>query len=240
MRLFIGNSLKYGGRRARGKAIVAFLLALALTGGPLDAGDAAKTQTVRVMTFGDSLTAGYGLKREDGFVAQLGAWLDENGTPHAAKVQILNGSESGGTTAGGVRRLDWALGDAPDAMIVELGGNDLLRGVDPAETRANLDKIMARAQEEGIEVLLIGLLARDNYGPEYSAAFNAIYPDLAKKYGTLLVSDFFAALSDGPSEPASYMQADGTHPNAKGVALIVNSIGPMVQDLVAETLDRRD
>src|SRR5690554_5989964 len=91
IRLFIRNSLKYGGRRAGGKAITAFLLALGLAGGPLNAEDVAKTQTVRVMTFGDSLTAGYGLKREDGFVAQLGAWLDENGTPHAVKVQLLNG-----------------------------------------------------------------------------------------------------------------------------------------------------
>lgn len=241
MRLFIGDLLKYGATRAGGKAIILFLLALTLAVGPLTAEDADETPAaVRVMTFGDSLTAGYGLKREDGFVAQLGAWLDENGTPRTAKVQLLNGSESGSTTAGGVRRLDWALGDAPDAMIVELGGNDLLRGVDPAETRANLDKIMARAKDERIEVLLIGLLARDNYGPEYSAAFNAIYPDLAEKYGTLLVLDFFDALSVGPSAPASYMQDDGTHPNAKGVALIVESIGPKVQDLIAETLDNRD
>lgn len=240
VRLLTRGLLKYGTAWARGKAALVLLLAITLGGAPAYADNAsAVAEEVRVMTFGDSLTAGYGLKPEDGFLAQLGDWLRKHGTPDDSKVLFLNGSVSGSTTAGGVRRLDWALGDAPDAMIVELGGNDLLRGVDPAETRANLEKILARAKAEGIEVLLIGLIAGDNYGPEYRAAFNAIYPDLARTYGTLLEPDFFTALPSGAAGWAPYMQGDGTHPNAQGVALIVAEIGPKVQALIVETLRNR-
>lgn len=238
--LLTGGLLKYGAVPVRRKAAAVLLLALTLGGVLGDAVDAsAAPAEVRVMTFGDSLTAGYGLKREEGFIAQLGDWLDENGTPGGAEVLLLNGSVSGSTTAGGVRRLDWALGDAPDALILELGGNDLLRGVDPTETRANLDKILARAMDEGIAVLLIGLRAGDNYGPAYRAAFNALYSDLAETYGILLEPDFFAALPSGATGRAPYMQSDGTHPNSKGIALIVAAIGPKVQALIAETLENR-
>lgn len=192
------------------------------------------------MAFGDSLTAGYGLQRQDGFVAQLSVWLRENGTSNGVPVRLMNGSVSGSTTAGGARRLGWALDDAPDAMIVELGGNDLLRGVDPAETRANLDKILATAKQEGIEVLLVGLIAKDNYGPDFRTAFNAIYPDLAEKYGTLLELDFFAALPEKKADQVPYLQNDGTHPNAKGIALVVADMGPKVQELIAQVLQDRE
>lgn len=237
MRLSVGYWVRYGVTHLGGKAIVALLLVALLVARPAAAEEGAPGE-VSVMTFGDSLTAGYGLKRDDGFVAQLSVWLQQNGTPQGVPVRLINASVSGSTTAGGVRRIDWALGDAPDAMIVELGGNDLLRGVDPAETRANLDKILSKAVEKDIEVLLVGLIAKDNYGPDYRAAFNAVYPDLAEQYGTLLMLDFFAALPEGPDRPA-YIQSDGTHPNAKGVARIVADIGPQVQELVARSIADR-
>jgi acyl-CoA thioesterase-1 len=237
MRLTINTLLQYGVTRAGGKAI-AIALALGLAAMP-GAADEAPANEVRVMTFGDSLTAGYGLERENGFVAQMSVWLRENGTPEGVPVRLMNASVSGSTTAGGVRRIDWALDDAPDAMIVELGGNDLLRGIDPSETRANLDKILSRAAEEEIEVLLVGLIAKDNYGPEYRAAFNAIYPELAEEYGTLLMLDFFAALPENSGDQLPYLQNDGTHPNAQGIAKVVADMGPKVQALIAEVLEGR-
>ncbi len=240
MRLCIKNLFEYGVKGLRGKAIITALVAASLVGAPALAQDTAVPGEVRVMAFGDSLTAGYGLQRQDGFVAQLSVWLRENGTSNGVPVRLMNGSVSGSTTAGGARRLDWALDDAPDALIVELGGNDLLRGVDPAETRANLDKILATAKQEGIEVLLVGLIAKDNYGPDFRAAFNAIYPDLAKKYGTLLELDFFAALPEKKADQIPYLQNDGTHPNAKGITLVVADIGPKVQELIAQVLQDRE
>ncbi len=238
MRLSVRGWITYGAAALRGKALLAGLLVAVLTGCAAVADDnAPAAQELSVIAFGDSLTAGYGLPRNEGFVAQLSVWLSENGTPGGVPVRLINASVSGSTTAGGVRRIDWALGDAPDAMIVELGGNDLLRGVDPAETGANLEQILSKAAENDIEVLLVGLIAKDNYGPEYRAAFNAIYPDLAEKYGTLLMLDFFAALPQAMDERAPYIQTDGTHPNAKGVALIVQDIGPKVQDLIARSLE---
>jgi acyl-CoA thioesterase-1 len=240
MSLFVKSSIKYGVQCLRGKAALAVLLALSLGGARALAEDAAVPAEVRVMAFGDSLTAGYGLTRENGFVAQLSVWLQENGTPGGVPVRLLNGSVSGSTTAGGARRLGWALDDAPDALIVELGGNDLLRGVDPGETRANLEKILTTAAQEGIEVLLVGLIAKDNYGPDYRTAFNAIYPELAEKYGTLLELDFFGALPASKADQVPYLQGDGTHPNAMGIALVVADLGPKVQELIGEVLQDRD
>ncbi len=238
MRLTLRGFFGYGAARLSGKAagrLIALSLAIGLGGVPAAAEEAAPKE-VRVMTFGDSLTAGYGLTRENGFAAQMSVWLQENGTPQGLPVRILNASVSGSTTAGGVRRIDWALGDEPDAMIVELGGNDILRGTDPAETRANLDTILSRAAEEGIEVLLVGLIAKDNYGPEYRAAFNAIYPELAEKYGTALQVDFFGALPEANADQVPYLQSDGTHPNAEGIAIVVADMGPRIQDLISEVL----
>ncbi|MFX0544942.1 arylesterase [Roseovarius sp. S1116L3] len=237
MRLTFRSFLLYGAARAGGKAI-ALALAVAL-GGTAATAEEAVPNEVRVMTFGDSLTAGYGLTRENGFAAQMSVWLKENGTPQGVPVRILNSSVSGSTTAGGVRRLDWALADDPDAMIVELGGNDLLRGTDPAETRANLETILSRAADEGIEVLLVGLIAKDNYGPEYREAFNAIYPDLAETYGTALQRDFFGALPEANADQLPYLQGDGTHPNAEGIAKVVADMGPRVQALISDVLEDR-
>ncbi len=240
MRLSIRGWVTYGVACFRGKAMLPALLVVAMAGGAAAADDAGAADEIRVMAFGDSLTAGYGLKRDEGFVPQLSVWLRENGTPGGVPVRLINASVSGSTTAGGVRRIDWALGDSPHAMIVELGGNDLLRGVDPADTRANLEKILSKAAENDIQVLLVGLIAKDNYGPDYRAAFNAIYPDLAEMYGTLLMLDFFAALPEAMGDLVPYIQGDGTHPNAKGVSLIVEDMGPQVQKLIARSLANAD
>jgi acyl-CoA thioesterase-1 len=135
-------------------------------------------EEVTVVALGDSLTQGYGLIEEDGFVPQLQAWLQARG----ADVVVENHGVSGDTTAGGLARIGWALGDHVDALIVALGGNDLLRGLPPEASRANLDGILAEAEARGLPVLLIGLEAPGNYGPDYKAAFDAMYPELADQY----------------------------------------------------------
>ncbi len=187
---------------------------------------------VTVLALGDSLTHGYGLPTEDGLVPQLQAWLGENG----ADVRVINAGVSGDTTQGARNRVEWSLTPDVDAMIVELGGNDVLRGIDPAISRANLDAILAVAKDRALPVLLIGLPASGNYGPEYKRDFDAIFPDLAAKYGTLLIENFFEALAaDGdPGAARRWMQADGLHPNAQGVSRIVGAIGPVVLRLVAQ------
>ena len=194
---------------------------------------AASADPVTIAALGDSLTHGYGLPQDQGFVPQLQAWLRAQGLD----VTVLNAGVSGDTTAGGLARLDWTLTPDVDALIVELGANDFLRGIDPAAARANLDAILTRAGEAGIPVLLVGLPAPANYGPDYQQQFDAIWPDLAAKHGTLLVSDFFRGLvppgADPAAERAAVMQPDGIHPNAVGVARIVADVGPDVAALVA-------
>lgn len=163
---------------------------------------------------------------------QLEAWLKADGLD----VTVVNAGVSGDTTAGGLARIDWTLTPEVDALIVELGGNDVLRGLDPAVIRANLDAILTRAAEAGLPVLLIGIPPLGNYGPDYAQAIEAIYPDLAAKHGTLLAPNFFAGLAGPGSDPAAaralYLQPDGLHPNAAGVARIVADLGPDVAVLV--------
>jgi acyl-CoA thioesterase-1 len=191
-------------------------------------------EEITVVALGDSLTQGYGLVPEQGFVPQLEGWLEARGH----EVAVENHGVSGDTTAGGLARIGWALGDHVDALIVALGGNDLLRGLPPENSRANLDGILAEAEARGLPVLLVGLQAPGNYGPEYKAAFDAMYPDLAAEYDALHVDSFLAPLSaaaeDDPSGAlARYMQPDGIHPNAEGVRLIVEALGPEVEALIA-------
>lgn len=185
-----------------------------------------------LIAFGDSLTQGYGLPEDQGLVPQLQAWLATRGQ----QVRVENAGVSGDTSAGGASRIGWTLAGGGDAIVVELGGNDLLRGIDPATTRANLDAILAACAAKGLPILLVGLPAPPNYGPDYQRAFDAIYPDLAAKYHALLVPDFFAPLLNGEDRAAAlraYMQADGIHPNAEGVQKIVAALGPRVLDLIA-------
>lgn len=183
-----------------------------------------------IAALGDSLTQGYGLPVEDGFVPQLENWLHEQG----ADVSILNAGVSGDTTAGGLSRMAWTLTPEVDALIVALGGNDLLRGIDPATSRANLAGILQIARERDLPVLLIGHAAPGNYGPDYKLAFDAIYPDLADEYGVLIYTNFLAALSDTAYQKTpnlKYMQNDNIHPNATGIAKIITAIGPKVRVL---------
>ncbi len=205
---------------------VRFSLAAAILGA------AAHAETATIVALGDSLTAGYGLPEEQGFVPRLQDWLDAAG----ADVVIVNAGVSGDTTAGGLARLDWSLSPETDGMIVALGGNDLLRGVPVASSRANLDGILERvAGERDLPVLLIGLAAPSNYGPEYQRDFNAMYADLSAKYGTLLEPSFIGPLvaeMDLAAARARYVQPDGIHPNSAGVDLIVETFGPRVLELI--------
>ncbi len=187
---------------------------------------------VTIAALGDSLTQGYGLPLEQGFVPQLEAWLRAQG--HA--VTVLNAGVSGDTTAGGLARVEWTLTPEVDAMIVALGGNDLLRGIDPAVSRENLAGILEVTQAAGLPVLLAGLPAPGNYGPDYQAAFNAMFPELAETYGTLYAENFLGGLGDAagadPLVIARLMQSDGIHPSADGVALMVAALGPQVEALI--------
>lgn len=214
----------YGVVTRMGKA----LAVMACLAGPARAGE-----PVTVLAFGDSLTQGYGLPQEDGFVPQLRDWLADRDID----ARIDNAGVSGDTTAGGAARIDWSLTPEVEAVIVALGGNDLLRGIDPGVARDNLDRILQAAQEAEVEVLLVGMDAPGNYGAAYKTAFDAIYPELAEKYDTLLAPDFFAGLGDGtPSKLQDYFQDDGIHPNAEGVRRIVEDLGPLVRRLI-ETVD---
>ena len=227
MRLKFLQLMTYGVWAGRGKA-VALILAFFLVP-PV----AVAQERVTVLALGDSLTAGYGLRREEGFVNQLGAWLAANGQG----ATLINAGVSGDTTAGGLARVDWSLTPEVDAMIVTLGGNDILRGIDPATTRANLTGILQAAKAREVPVLLIGLFASANYGADFKAAFERIHPELAAEFGTLYEPNFFQALAGADGSAASYlewMQRDGIHPNADGVARIVKRIGPRVIELIAQ------
>jgi acyl-CoA thioesterase I len=187
---------------------------------------------VKIVALGDSLTAGLGLPQDQGLVPQLQAWLVAQGQD----VVLENAGVSGDTTAGGLSRLDWALGPDADALIVTLGGNDMLRGLDPAEAKSNLEGILKVAAARNLPVLLVGLKAPGNYGPDYKTAFDAMYPALAAEYGTGLVDSFFAPifLPGSPELNPALMQADGIHPNKDGVAVVVAMLGPQVVELVAK------
>ncbi len=206
------------------KAVIGIVLGLAGT---------AQAEEVVIAALGDSLTQGFGLPADQGFVPQLQAWLTDQG----ADVRLINAGVSGDTTAGGLARVDWTLTPEVDGMIVALGGNDLLRGLDPGQARSNIEGIMQAAEKAEVDVLLVGMQAPGNYGPAYKAQFDAIYPDLAKAYGSLFLSSFFAGLAEGEGLPdlvevRGYFQADGIHPNAEGVARIVEGFGPAVLELV--------
>jgi acyl-CoA thioesterase I len=187
-------------------------------------------KTLTIVALGDSLTAGYGLAPEDGFVPQMTNWL----VAHDQDVAMSNAGVSGDTTAGGLARLDWALAPGADALIVNLGGNDLLRGLEPAQAQANLDHILAVAKDRNLPVLLVGLRALNNYGPDYKQQFDAIYPALAAKYDTLFIPDYFTPINKDAAFLAANLQPDGLHPNPNGVALIVDAMGPVVLKLLAE------
>jgi acyl-CoA thioesterase-1 len=200
--------------------IVLLALAIQLAGAP------AFAAPLKILALGDSLTAGYGLGPGEGFVPQLEQALRAAGID----AQVLDGGVSGDTTAGGLARMDWLLADDPQVVIVELGANDALRGLDPAQAKANLGAILARLRQGHRAVLLTGMLAPPNLGPDYATAFNAIYPDLARQYDVALYPFFL----DGVAADPALNQADGLHPTAAGVTVIVKRILPALEKVIAE------
>lgn len=190
------------------------------------AAPAAAADAVRIVALGDSLTAGYGLDAEVSFPAVLEAELRARGHD----VHVVNAGVSGDTTRGGLERLDWAVGDDTDAVIVELGANDALRGIEPGATRDNLDTILGRLVERDIPVLLAGMQAPPNLGDDYAETFNAIFPDLAERHGVLLYPFFL----EGVAAERPLNQPDGMHPNEAGVREIVARMIEPVETLIAQ------
>ncbi len=207
--------------------IAAALLAAVLVL-PALAAHAGAAEPVRILAFGDSLTAGYGLPESDTLTTRLADALAKMGRP----ATVINGGVSGDTSAGGLARIDWALGDRPQIMILALGANDMLRGVDPGTTRANLEGIIAKAEGAGVEVVLAGMLAPPNLGADYKQAFDGIYPALAKAHNLV----FMPFLLQDVAQVSDLNQGDGLHPNGKGVAVIVRNLLPYV----TEAMDKKE
>lgn len=196
------------------------LLALAVT---LGLSGAARADTIEIVALGDSLTAGYGLQPGEGFPDQLEAALKAEGLD----VKVVDAGVSGDTSSGGLARLDWSVGDSADAVIVELGGNDALRGINPELMRDNLTAILDRLEERGLPVLLAGMLAPGNMGEDYRSAFTAVFDDLSQR--DVVYYPFFLA---GVAGDPALNRDDGIHPTAEGIAIIVEKILPKVRELV--------
>lgn len=211
---------RYGGGGRLVNAGLAFLLFAAI----LACADPAAARPLKILALGDSLTAGHGLERADSFTVRLESALQADGYD----VQVVNAGVSGDTSAGGLSRLAWALADEPDAAIVELGANDGLRGLDPRATYDNIDAIVGQLKEAGVAVLLTGMLAPPNLGAEYGADFESVYPRVAEKHGVMLYPFFL----DGVAAKRELNQSDTIHPNAAGVAVIVERILPDVKRLL--------
>jgi acyl-CoA thioesterase-1 len=214
------------------------LLVLAISGSLIPAGPAlAQTsaaekpaaEPLKIVVLGDSLSAGLGLPGPEAFPAQLEKALNDKGI----KIAISNAGVSGDTTSGGLDRLDWSVPKETQGVILELGANDALRGTDPNVTRAALGDIIKRLKARNVAVLLCGMVAPPNYGTDYATRFNAIYPDLAKAYDVPLYPFFL----DGVAADTKLNQADGMHPTAQGVAVIVKNILPAVEAFLS-TMDR--
>lgn len=188
----------------------------------------AEARPIRIMAFGASIVAGYGLEAADTLPVQLEKALRARGI----EATVINSGVSGETSAGGLARLDWALADDPDLVIVDLGGNDALRGLDPQATEANLDAIVSRLQAEKRGVLIAGMLAPPNLGADYAAAFNAVFRDVAERHKVV----FYPFILDGVVMDPSLNQEDGIHPNAAGVKVIVERMLPYV----LQAIDRLD
>lgn len=180
---------------------------------------------IHLVALGDSLTAGYGLAPQDGFTAQLQTALLAKGH----RVIVHNGGVSGDTSAGGLARLDWVVNDKTQAVIVELGANDMLRGLSPQMTEKNLRQIIETLQARGLKVMLAGMLAAPNLGPAYERAFNGLYPRLAKQYGLVFYPFFLEGVAGDPK----LNLGDRIHPNRDGVEVIVENITPVVEQLLA-------
>ena len=178
----------------------------------------------KILVFGDSLAAGFGLPPEASFAARLEARLQADGI----RARVVDAGVSGDTTAGGLARLDWSLADKPDLVILELGANDALRGIDPKTVRANLNAMIGKIAASGAKLLLAGMRAPANWGDAYRQRFDGLYPELARAHGVALYPFFL----DGVAMRPELNQADGLHPNARGVALLVDRIVPYVVKLL--------
>jgi acyl-CoA thioesterase-1 len=176
-----------------------------------------------IVAFGDSLTAGFGLPREAAFPARLEAWLQA----HGFAARVINAGFSGDTTANGLARLDKSLAEHPDIVILELGANDALRGIDPAAVRSNLQAIIARIKRQGAQLLLTGMLAPPNWGEEYRQAFDRIYPEIARSDAVPIYPFFLEGVALDPQ----LNQPDGLHPNERGVMVLVERIAPVIRSL---------
>lgn len=203
---------------------LAFCLGLLLAFSPLQA------QSLRILALGDSLTAGLGVDPADAFPAKLEAALKARGHD----IVIINAGVSGDTSTAGAERLDWALGDPVDAVIVELGANDALRGIDPEQTEKALDRILGDLKARKLPVLFAGMLAPRNLGPDYGQKFDALFPRLAQKHGVL----FYPFFLDGVAAEPALNQPDGLHPNSKGVDMIVSRILPITEDLLKQAASK--
>lgn len=179
---------------------------------------------MKLLAFGDSLTAGYGLPRAEGFTERLQATLRDEGH----EVLVINAGVSGDTSAGGRARLDWALADRPDAVLLELGANDGLRGIEPKVTRENLDAILGKLAAEGIPILFAGMRAPPNLGREYGVEYSAVFEDLAVRHDVVFYPFFLEGVAGDPA----LNQADGIHPNPAGVTVVVAGILPAVRELL--------
>lgn len=208
--------------------ILVLLMGL-MTAASVQAADPAKP--IKMVVLGDSLSAGYGLPAAAAFPVRLQKALDAKGI----KVDMINAGVSGDTASGGRDRVDWSVPDGTDAVILELGANDALRGTDPAVTRAALSDIITKLKARKIAVLLCGMLAPPNYGSDYAAKFNAIYPDLSKSFGVPLYPFFL----DGVAADAKLNQADGMHPTADGVDIVVKNILPTVEAFLSALSGQR-
>ncbi len=212
-----------GGTPAGRRAVLAALAAAVLLSG---AGFriAQAAEPVTILAFGDSLISGYGLPEAEGFPAQLQRALEAAGVA----ARVANAGVAGDTSAGGLARLDWALGDGPDLVILEFGANDGLRGLDPAGTERNLDAMLARLATKKIPVLFAGMRAPRNLGADYVAEFDALYPRLAGKHRVRFDPFFLEGVATDPA----LNQADGIHPNAAGVAKIVERLLPTLRAMI--------
>jgi acyl-CoA thioesterase-1 len=191
----------------------------------------AADRPIKIVALGDSLTAGYGLPVQDSFPAQLERALKAKGLA----VEIENAGVSGDTATGGLARLDWSVPNGTDAVIVELGANDMLRGIDPKTTRKALDAVLGSLRKRGIEVLFAGMRAAPNLGPEYGKAFEGIFSELAAKHDVV----FYPFFLDGIAAQTKLALKDGMHPNADGVKGIVTGILPKAEELVTRVKARR-
>jgi acyl-CoA thioesterase-1 len=195
-----------------------------VTAQPGRGGEASRAEPPKIVAFGDSLTAGLGVAPEEAYPAQLQRRLDEAGY----RYRVVNAGVSGDTTAGGVRRVDWVLNSQPTIVILEFGGNDGLRGIDPAQTKANLDRIIAHLQAAGVTVVLAGIKLPPNYGADYTARFEAIYPELARTHDLPLIPFFLEGVAAKPD----LNQADGIHPTGPGYRIIVDHMIPVLEPLL--------